>query len=52
MKRRKNPAAVSLGRRGGKKGGKARWKGVPQEERSELMRRLVETRWQGRKTAK
>lgn len=50
--KRKNPAAVALGRRGGKKGGKARWRGVPTEERSELMRRLVETRWQRRKKAK
>jgi hypothetical protein len=50
---RKNPHAVALGRKGGKVGGKARWKDVPAEERSALMRRAVETRWENaRKKAK
>jgi hypothetical protein len=48
-KRKKDPHAVALGRkgglRGGKKGGKARWEGVPPEERSEILRRAVLARW-------
>ncbi len=39
--RRKNRAAVLLGR----KGGRARWKGVPAEERSRLCRKAVLVRW-------
>ena len=42
-----------MGRRGGKKGGpkggpkggKARWEGVPPEERSKITRRAVMARW-------
>ena len=49
MAKRKNPHAVALGRKGGKKGGpsggKARWAGLSAEERSELMRKAVVTRW-------
>jgi hypothetical protein len=45
MGKRKDPAAVTLGRRGGKKGGKARWEGVPAEERSRQMRALIQGRW-------
>ena len=44
-KKRKDPHAVALGRKGGRKGGKARWKGVPPEERSEILRRAVQARW-------
>ena len=59
MARRKNPHAVALGRKGGKKGGpkggpkggKARWEGVPPEERSEIARRAVMARWRKRKKA-
>ena len=43
--KKKNPHAVALGKKGGKKGGKARWEGVPPEERSEILRRAVEARW-------
>jgi len=43
--KRKNPAAVALGR----KGGKARWKGVSKEERSEVLRRAVLMRWRKKK---
>jgi hypothetical protein len=49
MKKRKNPHAVALGRRGAKAGaskaGKARWEGVSPEERSEILRRAVMARW-------
>jgi hypothetical protein len=44
-KRKKDPAAVALGRKGGKKGGKARWAGVSQEERSAILRRAALARW-------
>jgi hypothetical protein len=37
------------GRRGGKKGGKARWEGVPPEERSEILRRAALARWRKKK---
>jgi hypothetical protein len=47
--KKKNPHAVALGRLGGKaggrKGGKARWEGVPAEERAAILRRAVEARW-------
>jgi len=42
----KNPHAVALGRRGGKRGGKARWEGVSPKERSELARKAVQARWE------
>ncbi len=45
MKKRKDPHAVALGRKGGRKGGKARWESVTPAERSELMRRAVLQRW-------
>jgi hypothetical protein len=41
----KNPAAVALGRRGGKKGGPARAAKLTPEQRSESARRAVQTRW-------
>lgn len=41
----KDPAAVSLGRRGGLKGGKARWKGVSAKKRKELARKAARARW-------
>jgi len=45
MGKKKNPHAVALGRKGGKKGGKARWAGLSADERSELMRQAVIARW-------
>jgi hypothetical protein len=42
----KDPAAVSLGRRGGLKGGKARAAKMTPEERSAAARRAVRVRWQ------
>ncbi len=41
----KNPAAVELGRRGGKKGGRARADKLTAEERSEQARRAALVRW-------
>jgi len=42
---RKNPHAVALGRKGGLKGGKARWEGVTAEQRREIARRAARARW-------
>jgi hypothetical protein len=42
---RKNPAAVALGRKGGKKGGPARAAKLTPEQRSESARRAVQSRW-------
>ena len=43
--KRKNAAAVALGRRGGKKGGPARAASMTPEERSELARTASNARW-------
>ena len=43
--RRKNAAAVMLGRRGGLKGGPARAASMTPEERSESARNAVTARW-------
>lgn len=44
----KNPAAVSLGRLGGLKGGKARAKTLSAKHRSEIAKKAAETRWKRR----
>jgi hypothetical protein len=44
----KNPAAVALGKLGGPKGGKARWKGVPKKKRSEIAQKAARARWSKR----
>ena len=41
----KDPAAVSLGRRGGLKGGKARAEKLTPEQRREIARKAAEKRW-------
>jgi len=41
----KNPAAVALGRLGGKVGGKARAAKLTPERRKEIARKAAETRW-------
>lgn len=41
----KNPAAVALGRLGGKKGGKARAASLTPEQRSEIARKAAAARW-------
>jgi hypothetical protein len=45
-KRRKNPFAVALGRKGGLKGGPARAAKMTPEERSESARKAVQARWE------
>lgn len=42
----KNPAAVALGRLGGKKGGIARAKNLSKRRRSEIAKHAAEARWQ------
>lgn len=44
-KKKKNPDAVALGRKGGLKGGKARAEKLSQEELSEQGRNAVMARW-------
>lgn len=41
----KNPAAVELGRAGGRKGGKARAAKMTPEERSDAARKAAQARW-------
>ncbi len=41
----KDPAAVSLGRRGGLRGGKARAASMTPEQRSEVARKAAAARW-------
>jgi hypothetical protein len=41
----KNPAAVSLGRLGGRKGGKARAEKLSPEQRSEIARKAAQARY-------
>lgn len=44
----KNPAAVALGRLGGKKGGPARAAKLTKKRRSEIAKKAAEARWQRR----
>ena len=41
----KNPAAVALGRLGGKKGGKARAESLTPERRKEIAKKAAQKRW-------
>jgi hypothetical protein len=43
--KRKNPAAVALGRLGGLKGGPARAKRLSKKQRSEIAREAAKIRW-------
>ena len=43
--KKKNPAAVALGRKGGKKGGPARAAKLTPQQRSEGARKAVQARW-------
>jgi hypothetical protein len=44
-KRRKNPHAVALGRKGGLKGGTARAANLTPEQRSQIAKMAAEARW-------
>jgi hypothetical protein len=44
-KKRKNPAAVALGRLGGAKGGPARAAALTPEKRAEIAKRAAAARW-------
>ncbi len=46
----KDPAAVSLGRKGGLKGGKARADALTSERRSEIAKRAAEARWSAKES--
>ncbi len=46
----KNPAAVALGRLGGKKGGKARAEKLSSKRRSDIAKKAAITRWAKRHT--
>ena len=45
---KKNPAAVALGRLGGKKGGPARAAKLSAEQRREIAKRAAEARWKSK----
>jgi hypothetical protein len=49
--KKKNPAAVALGRLGGLKGGNARAKKLSAKRRSEIARNAIMTRWKKRKAS-
>jgi len=46
----KDPSAVSLGRRGGLKGGQARAAALSAQERKQIARKAAEKRWSRAKT--
>src|SRR5216684_3296333 len=50
--KKKNPAAVALGRKGGKKGGPARAAKLTPAQRSESARKAVQARWMKAKEGK
>lgn len=45
----KDPNAVALGRKGGKKGGRARADSLTAEERSEIARKAAQARWSNKR---
>jgi hypothetical protein len=45
MTKKKNPAAVELGRLGGLKGGRARAEKLTKEQRVEIPRKAAKARW-------
>jgi hypothetical protein len=45
MAEEKNPAAVALGKLGGRKGGKARAEKLSSERRKEIAKKAAEARW-------
>jgi hypothetical protein len=46
MAEEKNPAAVALGKLGGRKGGKARAEKLSDERKSEIARKAANARWE------
>ena len=52
MHNKKNPHAVALGRKGGVKGGPARWANLTPEERSELARKMGQASGEARRKRK
>jgi hypothetical protein len=50
--KKKDPAAVALGRKGGKKGGPARAANLTPKQRSESARKAVQARWAKAKEGK
>ena len=51
-KKRKNPAAVALGRKGGLKGGHARRDAMTPEQRAESARKAAAARWSKQESEK
>lgn len=47
---KKNPAAVALGRLGGKKGGPARAKKLSAKRRKDIAKKAARARWSSKKT--
>ncbi len=52
MSKKKNPHAVSLGRIGGRKGGKARAAKWTAQQRSDIARKASDTRWANQRKVK
>jgi hypothetical protein len=50
QEKKKNPAAVELGRLGGLKGGKARAKKLTSQQRSAIAKKAVQERWKKAKS--
>jgi hypothetical protein len=48
MAKKKNPAAVALGRLGGKKSGPARMAKLTSEQRSQIARNAAKARWESK----
>lgn len=46
----KNPHAIALGKKGGKKGAKARWADLTPEQRSEAASLAAQARWRKKST--
>jgi hypothetical protein len=50
-RKKKDPAAVALGRKGGRASAKARMKKLTPEQRTEFARNAANARWHHRKTS-
>lgn len=47
---KRNPAAVALGQKGGRKGGKSRWAHLTPEQRSEAASLAAQARWRKKRS--